>query len=86
MLTVTPPISVSADEVWIFIAADETGATEAARMAHFPGTTKFIALPAEVFNTAGLFPAFADTGEYVTGFRWATTADVDEHADQFVEH
>ncbi|TWE29770.1 hypothetical protein [Prauserella muralis] len=84
MLTITPPLAVDNGHVWVLVSA-ESGAVDAARLAHIPGTTTFAALPVQVFNTAGLLPTYADTGEPVTGFRWATTADITAHLDLFTE-
>lgn len=75
MLTITPPLAVDDGQLWLLVAA-ESGAVDAARLAHNPGSTAFAALPVDVFNTAGLLPTYGDTGEPVPGFRWATTADL----------
>ncbi|GAA1221121.1 hypothetical protein [Prauserella alba] len=82
MLSVTPPLALDGDTVWVFVSAD-TGAVDAARMAHVPGTETFAALPVEAFDPDSVLPTFRTTGEPVDGFRWATTADVDAHADMF---
>lgn len=82
MLTITPPLAVDDTHLWVFVAAD-TGAVEAARLAHVPGSTTFAALPVEVFTTSGLLPTYRHSGEPVDGFRWATTADVTAHAHLF---
>jgi hypothetical protein len=82
MLTVTIPMATSRNEVWVFISADN-GAVDVARIAHYPGSRRFIALPIEAFDPRALLPAYRATGELVAGFRWATTDDVDAHPDQF---
>lgn len=82
MLTVTPPLALTSEHVWVLVSSP-TGAVDAARIAHAPGTDRFIALPCLAFNTTGLFPAFLADGELVPGFRWATVADIDAHAHLF---
>lgn len=84
MLNVTAPLAISPDEVWVLVSAP-TGAVDAARMAHNPDTGRFVALPCQAFTTTGLVPLTFD-GEPLPGFRWATTADIDSHADQFTNH
>lgn len=85
MLHMTPPLALTPDAVWVFVTSEDGPAVDAARLAHIPGSSTFAALPVEVFTTSGLFPACASTGEYVTGFRWATAADIDAHAHLFTE-
>jgi len=84
MLTVTPPLALTSNHLWVLVSS-HTGAVDAARMAHAPGTNRFIALPCQAFNTTGLFPAFLADGELLPGFRWATAADIDAHAHLFTE-
>jgi hypothetical protein len=79
---VTMPISTSSDEVWVFILIDH-GAVDVARMAHLPGSRRFIALPVEAFNPRAVLPTYSATGELVDGYRWATTTDIETHADLF---
>lgn len=85
MLTTTPPIATSPDVVWVFVTAATTSAVDVARVAYRPGTTVFLALPIECFPPDALMPTLF-TGELLDGFRWATTIDVDAHADQFSAH
>lgn len=82
MLTVTSPIGLDAHHVWVFVCAP-TGAVDAARIAHAPGTARFIALPCLAFDTTTLLPTLPHTGEPLPGFCWATTADIDGHAHLF---
>jgi hypothetical protein len=82
MLTVTPPLALSSDAIWVLITG-EGPAVDAARLAHLPGTDKFIALPCAVFDTAGVLPTHPESGDVLTGFRWATVADVTGHAELF---
>jgi hypothetical protein len=82
MLTVTIPMATTPDAVWVFIS-NEHGIVDVARMAHFPGSRRFIALPIEAFDPRAVLPTYTATGELVSGFRWATTDDVDAHADLF---
>ncbi|MBK1785978.1 hypothetical protein [Prauserella cavernicola] len=84
MLTVTPPLAVDDSHVWVLVSG-ESGAVDAARLAHIPDSATFAALPVHVFNTAGLFPTYADTGEAVLGFRWATTTDIAAHVHLFTD-
>lgn len=86
MLTVTPPIAVDTDAIWVLVSSPNTGAVDAARMAHRPGTDRFIALPCLVFDTAALLPVCKASGEPLDGFRWATVADLLDHAHLFVTH
>jgi hypothetical protein len=82
MLHCTAPLALTGTEVWILVSSTTT-AVDAARLAFCPTTGRFIALPVGVFTTSGLFPTFTDTGDDVTGFRWATTSDIEAHAEQF---
>ncbi|EHR50573.1 hypothetical protein SacmaDRAFT_2322 [Saccharomonospora marina XMU15] len=82
MLTVTPPLAVDDDQIWVLVASD-AGAVDAARMAHIPGSDTFVAFPVEAFDTGGVLPTYRVNGECVTGFRWATTTDLAAHADLF---
>jgi hypothetical protein len=82
MLTVTPPISLTADQVWVFVTND-TSAVAGARMAYCSAGPRFLALPMADFDTTTLLPCYGDTGELITGFRWATTTDIEAHADLF---
>lgn len=82
MLSVTPPLAYTADAVWVLVSSD-FGAIDAARMAYLPGSDCFIAMPSDVFNTAGVLPTYRFNGEVVAGFRWATTADIQDHAELF---
>lgn len=81
MLTSTMPIATTPEQVWVFISAD-TGAVDVARLAHYAGSTTFIALPVAVFDPHAVIPAYP-TGELVPGFRWATVADIEAHTDVF---
>ena len=82
MLSTTPPIATSPDVVWVFVTAATTSGVDVARIAHRPGTTLFLALPVECFPPDALLPTL-HTGELVEGFRWATTTDIDAHAELF---
>lgn len=81
----TPPIATDAHHVWIVIHSDESRAVDAARIAHYPGSQRFIALPAHTYNTSALMPIYPDRGDPITGFRWATTADVEAHPHLFTD-
>lgn len=82
MLTITPPLAVDGEQVWILVAS-QAGAVDACRLAHIPGTDTFAALPTGAFHTEGALPAFLADGELVPRFRWATAADIDDHAGLF---
>lgn len=82
MLTVTPPLALGADSVWVFLASTN-GAVDACRLAHIPGTETFAALPTGAFHTTGVLPAFLADGELVPRFRWATTADITTYTHLF---
>lgn len=82
MLTVTKPIATSPSVVWVFVTSPTTSGVDVARMAHRPGTSVFLALPVGCFPPDALMPTLY-TGELVDGFRWATTTDIDAHADLF---
>lgn len=81
MLTVTPPVTLAPDQVWVFVTGD-TDAVDAARLAHLPGSDCFIALSGDVFAVDGTLPTYP-TGDLVAGFRWATAQDIAAHADLF---
>lgn len=82
MLTPSIPIATDADHVWVFVSASG-GAVDVVRLAHMPGVPRFIGLPIEAFDPAAVLPTYSATGELVTGFRWATTADIDAYAHLF---
>lgn len=84
MLSVTIPMATTPDEVWVFISGDN-GAVDVGRIAHWPGTCRFVALPIEAFNPRAVLPTYSPTGELVAGYRWATTADIEAHADLFAD-
>jgi hypothetical protein len=84
MLSVTIPISTAPGAVWVFVSGDN-GVVDVGRIAHQPGTSRFVALPIEVFNPGSVLPTFSPTGELVSGVRWATTADIEAHADLFTD-
>ncbi|SNR79888.1 hypothetical protein SAMN06265360_12012 [Haloechinothrix alba] len=81
-LTITPPLGLDAHRVWVLIASP-TGAVDAARVAYHPERARFIALPCLAFDTTAVLPTYPTTGELIPGFRWATTGDVDAHAELF---
>ncbi|MBB2935678.1 hypothetical protein FHX82_002732 [Amycolatopsis bartoniae] len=76
------PISTSPDHVWVFVSAPG-GAVDVVRLAHAPGSPRFVGLPIEAFDPSALLPTYNPTGELVNGFRWATTADIDTYAYLF---
>ncbi|MTD56875.1 hypothetical protein GKO32_23295 [Amycolatopsis sp. RM579] len=75
-------MSTTPDHVWAFVSASN-GAVDVVRLAHAPDLERFIGLPIEAFDPYALLPTYSPTGELVTGFRWATTADVEAYAYLF---
>jgi hypothetical protein len=82
MLTPSMPIATGPDQVWVFVSATG-GAVDVVRLAHAPGSPRFLGLPIEAFDPAAVLPTYSPTGELVNGYRWATTVDVDEYAYLF---
>lgn len=81
MLTASTPISTDGHHVWLFVSAS-TGAVDVARIAFNPNVTRFIALPVHAFNPNALMPT-TPSGELLHNYRWATTTDIQQHAEVF---
>lgn len=82
MLTASQPIATSPDQVWVFVSAP-SGAVDVVRLAHAPGSPRFLGLPIDAFDPASVLPTYSATGELVEGYRWATAADIDDYAYLF---
>lgn len=84
MLTTTPPLATGPDKVWVFVSAP-TGVVDVVRLAHAPGSPRFLGLPIEAFDPTAVLPTYSPTGELVESYRWATAADIDEYAYLFAD-
>jgi hypothetical protein len=79
----TLPISING-EVWTFCPCWHDGVL-AERLAYSPTDGVFIGLTQDEGNTKAPAPAYWDDPNSY-GFRWATAADVEAHADLFTTH